>query len=354
MHPVLLEFRFPEFLGHLGWLELGLTALALGGLYLWRFRRPGFDPRGFLFWAGLYLLARGLAYAAGPGYEFKLHTYGVMIALGFAVGIYLGARQARREGLSPDVVLDLSFWVLIASMIGSRVLFIIVNLDDYTADPWLVLKVWQGGLVFYGGFIGAVLASLWFCRRKGVSFLRIADIVIPSVAIGHAFGRLGCFSAGCCHGYPTGSESFGAIFTATGTVVAKSNMLGIPLHPTQLYESVGELLIFFALLLIRTRKRFHGQVLISYLILYPILRSVGEMFRGDVERGMLVRLDLFGDARPELLSTSQLISMGVALVGVVLLVALVRRRAGQERRETAPPADAGQTPTQPSGSPSPS
>jgi len=277
-----------------------------------------------------------------------------MIALGFAVGIYLASRQARREGVSPDVVLDLSFWVLIASMIGSRVLFILVNFKDYVADPWLVLKVWQGGLVFYGGFIGAVLASLWFCHRKGISFLRIADILIPSVAIGHAFGRLGCFSAGCCHGYPTGLESFGAVFSAAGTVVAKSNMLGVPLHPTQLYESAGELLIFLALLLIRSRKRFHGQVLISYLIMYPILRSIDEMFRGDVERGMLLKLDLFGDARPEILSTSQLISLAVALVGVVLLVALVLGRRRQERQENAAPPGAGQTPTQPSGSPSPS
>ncbi len=343
MWPVLLDFRFPEFLGHLSWIELAATALLLGGLGLWRARRPGFDPRGLLFWVGLYLLARGLVYWAGPGYQFKLHTYGVMIAVGFVVGIYLASRQARREGLTPDLVLDLSFWVLIASMIGSRVLFIVVNIDDYLADPWLVLKVWQGGLVFYGGFIGAVVASLWFCRRRGVSFLRIADLVIPSVAIGHTFGRLGCFSAGCCHGQPTGLEGFGAIFTSPGSVVAKNHLLGVPLHPTQLYEALGELLIFFALIALRRRKRFHGQLLISYLILYPILRSVDEMFRGDAERGMLLRIDLFGDGRPEILSTSQTISLGLAALGVILLVALARRRG----------RSAGETPSPPAGTPPP-
>jgi phosphatidylglycerol:prolipoprotein diacylglycerol transferase len=330
MLPVLVDFHFPPFLGRLDLLELIVTPLALLGLWLWRRRRPGFEPRVFGFWALTYGLVRGVVYWAGPGYHFKLHTYGVMIALGFVVGIYLGARQARREGLEPDLILDLSFWVLIASMVGSRVLFILVNLDQYTADPWLVLKIWQGGLVFYGGFIGALVASIWFCWKRRVSFFRIADICIPSVAIGHAFGRLGCFSAGCCHGQATGLESFGAVFSAGGTVVAKSNLLGVPIHPTQLYESLGELCIFGLLLWVRSRKRFHGQVLITYLLVYPILRSAVEMFRGDIERGMLLSVDLFGDARPELLSTSQLISFILAAVAVGLLVVMLRSRRRQD------------------------
>ena len=271
-------------------------------------------------------MLRSLLWFAGPGYEFRLHTYGVMIATGFVVGIYLAARQSKREGVAPEVVLDLGFWILVASMVGSRVLFIIVNINQYMADPINLLKFWQGGLVFYGGFIGALLAVVWYCSRHQLSFFQVADILVPSVAIGHTFGRLGCFSAGCCHGIPTGIAGYGAVYHAAGTVVARNHLLGVPLHPTQLYEAAGELIIFFVLVMIRRRKKFHGQLLITYLFLYPILRSVNEMFRGDYERGMLFRWNLFGDAKPELLSISQLISFILAAVAVGMLVALLRKK----------------------------
>lgn len=298
----------------------------MGLWWLWYRRRPNYTLGGALFWLGAYVLLRFMLWFAGPGYEFKLHTYGVMIATGFVVGIYLAARQSRREGLAPDVVLDLGFWILVASMVGSRVLFIIVNINQYMADPMALLKFWQGGLVFYGGFIGALLAVSWYCSKYHISFFQVADILVPSVAIGHTFGRLGCFSAGCCHGIPTGIAGYGAIYHAAGTVVARNHLLGVPLHPTQLYEAAGELLIFFVLVMLRKRKRFHGQLLIVYLFLYPILRSVNEMFRGDYERGMLFRWNLFGDSRPELLSISQLISFILAVVAVGMLIALLRKK----------------------------
>ena len=326
MHPVLIHFTFPAFLGHFTWVEGVATAAVIGLWWLWARTRPAYSLLGFSFWPGAYLLLRFLLWHAGPGYEFRLHTYGVMIATGFVVGIYLAARQSRREGVAPDVVLDLGFWILIASMVGSRVLFIIVNINQYMADPINLVKFWQGGLVFYGGFIGALLAVIWYCSRHGISFFQIADILVPSVAIGHTFGRLGCFSAGCCHGVATGIAGFGAVYHATGTVVARNGLLGVPLHPTQLYEAAGELVIFFILVLLRRRKRFHGQLLITYLFLYPILRSVNEMFRGDYERGMLFRWNLFGDSRPELLSISQLISIILALVAIGLLVTLLKRQ----------------------------
>jgi len=332
--PVLLQFHFPEFLGSFHWIEGLVWGTVILGLYLWRQRKPYFSLNGFLFWLGMLALMRGMIYYAGPGYHFKLHTYGVAIAAGFVVGIYLAARQARREGMSTDVVLDMAFWILISSMVGSRVLFIIVNIDDYMAEPLNLLKVWQGGLVFYGGFIGALLAAFYYTQKKGINFLRVADIMVPSVAIGHTFGRLGCFSAGCCHGMPTGSESFGLIFTHGGSVVARNKLLGVPLHPTQLYESFGELVIFFILISLRKKKRFHGQLLIAYLILYPILRSINEMFRGDYERGMLFRVDLFGSEAPDILSTSQFISLILASIGVGLLVSMLWRK--KHPKKTAP------------------
>jgi phosphatidylglycerol:prolipoprotein diacylglycerol transferase len=259
MFPILLQFHFPKFLGHLTWIEIAATVVVIGLLFLWRRSSPRFSYYGFFLWVGIYAALRGMIWYAEPGYHFKLHTYGVMIAVGFVVPIYLAVRQARRELIDPNIVLDLAFWILIAAMAGSRILFIIVNADDYIADLVLLIKVWRGGLVFYGGFIGAVAASWYYCYRKGISFLRISDLLIPSVALGHFFGRLGCYSAGCCHGSPTGVEWFGAVFTAQGSVVSRSGLLGTPIHPTQLYEAFGELCIFVLLLFLRPRKRYNGQ-----------------------------------------------------------------------------------------------
>jgi phosphatidylglycerol:prolipoprotein diacylglycerol transferase len=331
MLPILIQFHFPDFLGHLTWIEIAATIVVVGLLFLWHRRSPRFSYYGFFLWVGIYAALRGLIWYAGPGYHFKLHTYGVMIALGFVVAIYLAVRQAKREFIDPNVVLDLAFWILIAAMVGSRVLFIIVNADDYIADPLMLVKVWQGGLVFYGGFIGAVAASWYYCHRRGISFFRISDLMIPSVAIGHFFGRLGCYSAGCCHGCATNVDWYGAVFTEKGTVVARSDLIGTPIHPTQLYEAFGELCIFVLLLWLRPRKRYNGQLLVTWLMLYPAWRFLDEMFRGDVERGMLFEWNLFGDSHPELLSTSQLVSLGLIGLGVFLYFTLGRKNPTSPR-----------------------
>jgi phosphatidylglycerol:prolipoprotein diacylglycerol transferase len=324
----LISFHFPEFFGYLTWIEVVASLVVLGLIFFWRSRKPNFSQAGFFIGLGVYLAVRALVWIAGPGYHFKLHTYGVLIALGFVMGIIVAVRQAKKESIDPNLVLDLVFWILISAMVGSRVMFIIVNINVYIADPLDLLKVWKGGLVFYGGFIGAVAAAVYFCNKHDISFLRISDLMIPSLALGHFFGRLGCFSAGCCHGCPTGSEHFGVIFEVSGTVVARSGLLAVPIHPTQLYEAFGELMIFMLLLVLRKRKRFNGQLLAAWLILYPAWRFMTEMFRGDGDRGLFFRLDLFGDSSPELLSTSQLVSVGLIGLGVFLLIFL--KRGGKE------------------------
>jgi phosphatidylglycerol:prolipoprotein diacylglycerol transferase len=266
---------------------------------------------------------------------FKLHTYGLMVALGFAVGMQLGVREARRIDQSPkqdydQFILDLTFWILVAAIVGARALFIIVEWDErYAINPLKVFKIWEGGLVFYGGFIGAVLFSIYYCWRKQRSFLEVADILIPSVALGHFFGRLGCLAAGCCWGTEVGPDfAFGVQFP-DGSLVHSSMernghiTYGAPftphIHPVQLYESFGELVIFFLLLFVRSIKRFHGQALLTYLFIYPLLRTSLEFIRGDKARG---EYEIFGT----LLSTSQIISIGVAAVALVLAVTLLRRR----------------------------
>ena len=248
----------------------------------------------------------------------KIPTYGVLVAVGFALGVWVAVRQARRENVPPELVLDLAFWVLVSALVGSRLLYILVNLGHYIQEPLDLLKVWKGGLVFYGGFLGAVAASWVFCLKNHLSFWQIADLSIPSLALGHFWGRLGCYSAGCCHGRPTGLEHFGAIFTEHHTVVARSGLLGQPLHPTQLYEALGELMLFLLLALWRPRRRRQGELLVLWLMAYAALRFGVEMFRGDMERGMLMWINLFGDEWPELLSTSQLVAL-IMLVGGVAI-----------------------------------
>jgi phosphatidylglycerol:prolipoprotein diacylglycerol transferase len=120
-----------------------------------------------------------------------------MIAIGLIVGVLLARRQAVREGIDPDKILDITFYALITALIGSRLLFVALYIDEYLSNPLRILKVWEGGLVFYGGLLPAVAIGLWYIRKLKLPVWQVADIVAPSIAIGHAFGRLGCFFAGC-------------------------------------------------------------------------------------------------------------------------------------------------------------
>jgi phosphatidylglycerol---prolipoprotein diacylglyceryl transferase len=265
------------------------------------------------------LVLLGVVWRAGlldADVRLPLHAYGLLIATGFIVGIWLAQREARRRGQDPERIADLAFWILVAALVGSRVYFILVNWGDYFSAGtfWVqtslgriprVLAIWEGGLVFYGGFIGATATAFVYMRRHRMPFLAHADSMIPSVAIGHFFGRLGCFAAGCCwgdvaHAHLPWTASFPPESLAYQTFTGRSNpaaflspdRLGtLPLHPTQLYESFGELGLFLVLvLLVRPRKRFDGQVLATWLMLYAVLRSVVESFRGDVERGIVLGL----------------------------------------------------------------
>jgi phosphatidylglycerol:prolipoprotein diacylglycerol transferase len=244
-----------------------------------------------------------------------LHTYGLLIASAFLVGIWLAQREARRRGQDAERLADLAFWILVAALVGSRVYFILVNWGDYFGARALVttpfgriprlLAFWEGGFVFYGGFIGAAVTAWWYMRRNGMAFLPHADTLIPSLAFGHFLGRLGCFAAGCCwgdvaHGHLPWGASFPPASLAYQTFanrehpaafLAPDRLTTLPLHPVQLYESFGELAIFLLLVLyVRPRKSFHGQVLATWLLAYAVLRTVVELFRGDIERGVWLGL----------------------------------------------------------------
>ena len=242
---------------------------------------------------------------------FTLHTYGVFIAMAFLSAIALALREARRQGEDANKILDLCFYMLVAAIVGSRILYVLINWSTFRHDPFEIVRIWQGGLVFYGGFIGALLTALWYMRRKGLPLLKTADIMAPYIAFGQFVGRIGCFFAGCCYG-KTCDLPWAVIFTHPESLAPK----GVPLHPTQLYSSLNGLFIFFVLVGIRRIKGFEGQIFWTYVLLYGVTRSIIEHFRGD-ERGMFVE---------GMFSTSQLIGLIMAVIAIAMMIILRRRK----------------------------
>jgi phosphatidylglycerol:prolipoprotein diacylglycerol transferase len=230
-----------------------------------------------------------------------------MIAIGFLAALFVLRTLAPREGFRVEDVIDLAFYCLISGLLGARVLYIWTRLADFIADPAAVFKIWEGGLVFYGGPIAAIPVLLFFARKKKMDVWRVGDVCAPALTIGHFFGRLGCFAAGCCYGKPTDSI-FGVRFHS---MLVDSSIRGIAVHPTQLYEAFALLVLFVGLLIVQKLKRFNGQTMLVYLMAYPVIRSLIEIYRGDEIRGFVI---------PNLVSTSQFISLGVfALAGSLLV-----------------------------------
>ncbi|HEU4834766.1 MAG TPA: prolipoprotein diacylglyceryl transferase [Pyrinomonadaceae bacterium] len=248
--------------------------------------------------------------------NFPINTYGVFLALAFLCAILIAVRLARRDGLPAEKIYDLSLWMLLAGLIGSKILMLFTE-PDYRDNPALLLSLdfLRSGGVFYGGLLGAVLAGYFLMKRYKLPWWKTADACAPGIAVANFFGRQGCFAAGCCWGKPT-TLPWGVKFTEKGHEIT-----GVPidayLHPTQLYESFAMLLVFLFLLWLHKRKRFDGQVILAYALLYSAIRFAVEFVRDD-PRG-----DVFGLTSLTGLSTSQLISL---IIGIWALILLIRRR----------------------------
>lgn len=239
-----------------------------------------------------------------------LHTYGFLLAIGFLLGIRLAIYRGKKLGVEADRIVDLGLWILVSALLGAKLLLLITDWEHYRHAPWSLVS--SGG-VFYGGLLAAIAACLWFFHKHRLSTWQMADLIAPSLALGHAVGRLGCLSAGCCYGKPA-TAAWAITFTDEYARSIVGVPLGVPLHPTQLYEAGAELAIFVTLVLLARKKRFDGQIFWTYVILYAIARFVIEFFRGD-PRGFV-----FGDA----LSTSQFI--GLLMLGAAAAAILVLRR----------------------------
>ena len=249
--------------------------------------------------------------------SFPINTYGVFLALAFLFAILITVRLAVRDGLPREKIYDLSLWMLLASLIGSKVLMFWTE-PEYREHPLQLfsLDFLRSGGVFYGGLIGAVLTGYFLMKRYKLPWWKTADACAPGIAIGNFFGRQGCFSAGCCWGKPT-TLPWGVKFTEVGHEIT-----GVPtnsyLHPTQLYESFAMLIVFFFLLWLHRHKRFSGQVILLYTLLYAGIRFAIEFVRDDPRGDVLGLTTLTG------LSTSQMISIIVG--GAALTVLIIRWR----------------------------
>jgi phosphatidylglycerol---prolipoprotein diacylglyceryl transferase len=248
------------------------------------------------------------------GPTITLHTYGLLLAIAFIAGLWVASREAKRQGLDAGRVTDMAIWVLIAGLIGAKVLLVLVDFHYYQRSPRELWSIFQSGGVFYGGLIGGALVAWWYARRHGLAGWSTADALAPGVVLGQAIGRLGCFAAGCCWGKPT-SLPWAVTFTDVYASRAVGTPMDTPLHPSQLYESGAAFLIFAFLLWLLPRKRFDGQVTLAYVGLYSAVRFGLEFLRGDPERG-----SWFGGA----LSTSQVIAI-VLLLGTAVLLPRLRR-----------------------------
>ena len=216
--------------------------------------------------------------------SFVLPTYGVLVTAGLVAGLLVAAHLAAREGLEKQKIYDLGIWLAVAGILGSKAFLIFQERAYYWSHPERIFS-WdtlQSGGIFYGGLVTALGVALWYVRRVQLPFLKTADAFAPAIALGLAIGRLGCFSAGCCWGEPA-SVPWAVTFTNPYSHEVVGVPLGIPLHPTQLYEAGASLAIFVFLYLRYPKKRFHGQMLGWYLLLYPAARFLIEFFRSHSE-----------------------------------------------------------------------
>jgi phosphatidylglycerol:prolipoprotein diacylglycerol transferase len=208
---------------------------------------------------------------------FDIHTYGVMVAIGFMVGLWVAARRAPIEGIKSEQIADLGVWLIITGMLGGKLFHIIFFWNDFIAG-WRAegIRSLREGFVFYGGFILASLTAVVYARAKRLSLAKLMDVLAPSAALGHMFGRLGCFFNGCCYGKPC-ALPWAVQFPPPHL------MAGIPVHPTEIYEALGNLAIFVGLTAFYRHKRFDGQIFWMYVLSYGTLRFVVEFFRGDYD-----------------------------------------------------------------------
>lgn len=230
--------------------------------------------------------------------------YGIMVAVGFLACVAHLAARAVRDGRPASFGSDAAFWIMLFGIVGARVAYVIANLGYYAANPAELLRVDQGGLIYYGGFAGAFLAGVIYARIKGVGILELADFIVSALPLGHAFGRVGCFVNACCYGSvtaaPWGVFQHGALR-----------------HPVQIYEALFNLALYVSLFIVHRRSRRSGAVLSVYCMAYGAARFAFEFLRGDE------RLAWHG------LTVAQLVSLALMAAGAAVWLRPARASRGE-------------------------
>lgn len=242
-----------------------------------------------------------------------IRGYGLMVAIAFLAAIYVAARRASKEGIPSQTIFDLGLYILISALLGARIFYSIQFRSSYDSFTDF-LKIWQGGLVYYGGFISAFVVGVLYMRWKKLSIPKVLDIFAPSMMLGLSIGRIGCFLAGCCFGKPT-SLPWGVTFPEGS--MARLEFGEVPIHPTQLYSFVSVFSIFIILIVLRRYMKFSGQVFLLTVFIYSIHRFLIDFLRYYAPN------ERFGS-----LSSAQVISI---VAGTTALVAMIVFTVWQSR-----------------------
>lgn len=245
-----------------------------------------------------------------------IRSYGTTMALAFLLAILLAVREAKRKGFPPEIIVDIALALCLGGLVGARILYVLLDLGYYRHNIQEILNLSAGGLSFYGGFAGGFAAAWWYGRRKKLPNWRLADLCVPYAALGYAIVRIGCLLNGCCYGVPTRLPW--ALACREGDPITLR-------HPTQIYASIGSLLLFFLLYRLRNHRRFSGFLFFLYVGLYAVMRGTIEAFRDSQI--------LFAGVR-----TTQVASLAVAVMAFGIIWYQERRRL----RGVAPGVDSGE------------
>jgi phosphatidylglycerol---prolipoprotein diacylglyceryl transferase len=249
-----------------------------------------------------------------------VYTYGVLLAAAYLLGLQLARVRASARGLDANRILDLGIYIIIAALIGAKLLLLVTDFDAFRSNPRELLTLARSGGVFYGGLILAVVVALFYIRKIGLPLWTTCDVFAPGIAVGHVVGRFGCLFAGCCYGKPT-NLPWGITFRDPFAQANVGTPLNQPLHPTQLYEAGAELIILIILLTTERKGRpYPGRTFWLYMLLYAVSRFIIEFYRGD-ERGSV-----------GIFSTSQFISVLLAPLAIGMLLYLARQSAPEPKR----------------------
>lgn len=327
MYPILLEIGpLPTWAAGVMVIAFGLAALALEAVDQ---RRAGNWPhitRLSVITMGGGLLGFGVWYALNRWGPLPVRAWGTLLMLGFLAGMLWALYDSRDDpAVDLDVMIDLTLVILVGAVIGARVLSVVLQWQQYAADTISVLEVWNGGMSFHGGLIGGTLAGVLYLRSRGLNVLKMIDLLTPSVTLGYAITRVGCFLNGCCYGAPT-NLPWGVRFPV--------HHHEVPHHPTQLYSAAAGVLIFGLLLAIRRRLRRPGHLMLVYLIAYSVARIIIEEFR----RG--ASAEVFAPLAP--LTVAQVASIAIGLLAAIVMVVDLRRARQVPSSSTESSASAGQ------------